>query len=61
MEQRNILILVFFNYNDDDYCQGYGQIKEAFRALTKNDMLKPYISDHDFRTSNDFNNFGYKL
>ena len=37
------------NYDDDDYNQGYGQIKEAFRVLTKNDILQPYISDHDFR------------
>ena len=40
------------NYNDDDYNQGYGQIKQAFRALTKDDILQPYISDHDFRSSN---------
>ena len=25
--------------NDDDYSQGYSQIKEAFRALTKDDIL----------------------
>ena len=31
------------NYNDDDYGQGYGQIKEAFKALTKNNILQPYI------------------
>ena len=29
------------NYNDDDYNQGYGQIKEAFKALTKDDILQP--------------------
>ena len=39
-------------YDDDDYSQGYSQIKEAFRALTKDDILQPYISDHDFRCSN---------
>ena len=27
------------NYIDDNYSQGYGQIKEAFRALTKDDIL----------------------
>ena len=48
-------------YTDDDYSQGYGQIKEAFKALTKDDILIPYISDHDFRSSNDGNNIGYKL
>ena len=37
---------------DDDYSQGYGQIKEVFRALTKDDILQRYISDHDFRSSN---------
>ena len=26
--------------------------KEAFRSLTKNDILKPYTSDHDFRSTN---------
>ena len=46
------------NYNADDYSQGYTQIKEAFRALSKDDILKPYISDNDFRSSNDGNNIG---
>ena len=27
--------------DDDDYSQGYGLIKEAFKALTKDDILKP--------------------
>ena len=35
-------------------------MKEAFRAVTKDDILKPYISAHDFRSSNDGNNQGYK-
>ena len=43
---------ILFNYNDDDYIQGYHQIKEAFIALTKDDVLQPYISEEDFRTSN---------
>ena len=42
---------IILNY-DDDYSQGYSQIKEAFRALTKDDILQPYISDDNFRTSN---------
>ena len=42
---------IFLNYDDDDYSQGYSQIKEAFRALTKDDILQPYISDDNFRTS----------
>ena len=50
------------NYNDDDYSQGYGQIKETFKALTKDDILQPYISHTDFRSSNvgnDGNEIGY--
>ena len=35
---------ILLNYDDDDYSQGYHQIKEAFRALTKDDILQPYIS-----------------
>ena len=35
-------------YNDDDYSQGYSQNIEAFRALSRDDILKPYISDNDF-------------
>ena len=40
------------NYEDDDYSQGYCQIEKAFRASLKDDILQPYISDHDFRSSN---------
>ena len=43
---------ILLNYDDDDYSQGYHQIKEAFRVLTKDDILQPYISDDNFRTSN---------
>ena len=39
-------------YDDDDYSQGYCQFKEAFRALTKDDILQRYTSDDDFRSSN---------
>ena len=49
------------NYNDDDYSQGYEQIKKPSRALTKDDILQPYISDNDFRSSNNGNNIGYNL
>ena len=34
---------ILLNYDDDDYSQRYGQIKEAFRALTKDDILRTYI------------------
>ena len=52
---------VLFKYNDDDYSHAYGQIKEAFKALTKDDILQPYMSEHDFRSSNDGDFIGYKL
>ena len=41
---------ILLNYDDDDYSQGYHQIKEAFKALTKDEILQPYISDDNFRT-----------
>ena len=52
---------ILLNYADDDYNQGYRQIKEAFRALTKDDILQSYISDEDFRSSNNNNDIGYNL
>ena len=50
-----------FIYDDDDDSQGYGQIKKAFRAFTKDDILQPYISDHVFRPSIKNIDFGYSL
>ena len=52
---------ILLNYNDDDYSQGYGQIKEAFKALTKDNLLQPYISEDDFRSSNKGDNIGYNI
>ena len=52
---------ILLNYDDDDYSQGYGQTKEAFRALSKVDILQPYISQHDFKSCNDGNYIGYNL
>ena len=53
---------IFLNYDDDDYSQGYHQIKEAFKALAKDGILQPYISDDNFRTSIvAANDVGYKL
>ena len=52
---------ILINYNDDDYSQGYGQFKEAFKALTKDNIPQTYISEHDFRTSNDVNEIGYNI
>ena len=43
---------ILTNYDDDDYSQAYAQIKEVFKAITKVDILQPYISDHDCRSSN---------
>ena len=50
---------ILLNHNDGDYSQGYGQIKEAFKALTKDNLFQQYISEHDFRSSNDGNIVGY--
>ena len=53
---------ILLNYNDDDYSQGYHQIKEAFKALTKDDILQPLISQEDFRSSNvAANDVGYNI
>ena len=52
---------ILLNYNDDDLSQGYGENKESFKALTKDDILQPYKSEHVFRSTNDGNNTGYKL
>ena len=32
---------VLLNYNDHDYIQGYGQIKEVFKSLTRDNILQP--------------------
>ena len=49
------------SYNDENYSQGYGQIKEAFETLTKDDVLQPYISEHEFKSSNNGKNIGYNI
>ena len=33
--------VILLNYDDGEYNQGYSQIKETFRALTKHIILKP--------------------
>ena len=43
---------ILLNYDDYDYSQGYHKIKKAFKALTKDDILQPFISEADFRRSN---------
>ena len=52
---------ILLNYNDDDYSQACGQIKESFRAPTKDNILQLYITDDDFRSSNDGDNIGYNI
>ena len=52
---------ILLDYNNDNHSQGYGQIKEAFKSLTKDDILQPYISDNDFRSSNNNKDIGYNL
>ena len=42
---------IFVNYDDDDCLQVYAQIKEAIKALTQDDILKPYITYDNFRSS----------
>ena len=52
---------ILLNYIDDGYSEGYAQIKEAFRALSKGDILKSYTSDDHFRSTNDGNIVGHSL
>ena len=52
---------ILINHDDDDYSQGYGQIKEAFRALTKDDILQAYTSKDDFRSFNENKIIGYNI
>ena len=42
---------ILLNYINDVYSQGYAQIEERFRALRKNDILQPYTSLDNFRSS----------
>ena len=48
-------------YDGDDYSQGYVQIKEAFKAITKDNILQPYVSEDDFRSDNNCKNIGYNI
>ena len=52
---------IILNYDDDNYSQAYGLIKETFRALTKDDIVQAYISENDFRSSNNNNDIGYNI
>ena len=59
--EKNPDSAISLNYDDDDHSQGYGQIKEAFKALTKENILQPYISEDDFRSDNNDNSIGYNI
>ena len=52
---------ILLKYGEDDYAQGNGQFKKPVKALTKDDILKPYRSDHDSRSSKNKNDVGYNL
>ena len=43
---------ILIDYDDEVFSQGYGQIKEALKALTKYDIRKLYISDQRSRSTN---------
>ena len=47
--EKNPDASMFLNYDTDDLSRGYGQIKEFFTALMKEDILQPYLSDRDLR------------
>ena len=40
------------SYDKNEYSQGYGLIEQAFEFLIKYDILRPYVSNHDIRSSN---------
>ena len=52
---------IFSTCDDDDSSQGYGQIKEPFKILTKDDILQAYKPDNDFRSSSNGDIIAYKL
>ena len=52
---------ILLNYNDDKYSNDKRQNEEAFKTLTKDNIPQPYISEHDFRSSNEDNDIGYNL
>ena len=52
---------ILLNFNEDNYSHGYHQLKEAFRALTYDNTLQPYISEKDYRSSIDGEDIGYNI
>ena len=62
-------VRILLNYDEYEYNQGYEHVKEAFRSLARDDILQPYLSSHDFRSSKvrvdhigkKFSHFSYKI
>ena len=52
---------ILLNCDHDGCSLGYGQMKEAFIALIKDDFFQPCISEDDFRSSDDGSIIGYNL
>ena len=56
---------ISLNHHDDDYSQGYGHIQASFKCLKclllKDDILQPYITEDDYRSSNEGNKIGYNI
>ena len=52
---------ILLNYDDDQYSQANGQIKEAFRTLTIDNSVQPYKTEDVFRLSNDGDNIGFNI
>ena len=52
---------ILLNCEDHDYSHGYGQIEGAFRPLTKDDILNPFMSGNDCRSTDISDDFGYNL
>ena len=51
------------NYSIDKYSQAYGKIVSRFRPLAKDNIVQPYITQKDFKTSNKYpdGNPGYEV
>ena len=52
---------ILLNHDDVGYSQGYGQMQASFKALTKDEILQPYISEDDYRSSNEGKSIGYNI
>ena len=60
VEDKKYLDSAFLlKYDDDDYSKGCGQIRGDPRALSKDDIFQPYISDNELRSSKIGNEIGY--